>query len=452
MKFAKLGGRSRLRPRTGVITRSMIVGGIAFWLSGLLLLAGSGVASAQTLSTIQLTGGLSQQPCPDGWFFVVTPVSQTQFVTITLTMSNGTVLTDVAFQPGPQDGQATVANPTGLDTIVSGSATAYGLTATSQFNLSHCATGGFPPPSYSVTTLDSASNAAPGDTISDTAQISVTNASTIPSGTLTFNLYDNPNCSGSPLNTPGSGVDFAGSSSTPSVYVPTSPVAADSYTIPSSLSTSTDYYWVATYTASGVSVTSGCAAEEVAVTVTPPSPNSANVYTVQSAGGPVGTRLSDTAYVTGISDPTSGDSVTFGLYSDSSCSILVHAFGNGSLSGPTRVSGVATWMATSPGSGYAPSVAQTYYWGVMFNSVGDSANRSSSLVCGEPVTITAPTGAVKGAHTTKPKSHPSGAVLGASTPGTGADLFQPGLAAALAFLFGAVLLATAERLRRRPAR
>ncbi len=178
----------------------------------------------------------------------------------------------------------------------------------------------------------------------------------------------------------------------------------------------------------------------------PPTPNTPTLTTVPSAGGPVGTVLSDTAQVTGITSPGTSDNVSFALYSNSACTALADNLGNASLTGPATTNGVATWTASSPGSGYAPSVAGTYYWGATFNSVNDSANLSSSLLCGEPVTITA-SGGTLGAHTT-PTPPPAGAVKAASTPtpNTGAGLFLPGLLAALALLFGGLLLLAGVRL------
>lgn len=158
------------------------------------------------------------------------------------------------------------------------------------------------------------------------------------------------------------------------------------------------------------------------------------VATVPSAGGTVGTALSDSATVTRLYQPASSDVVDFSLYSNSSCTDLVKDLGSSPLSGPTMVHGVPTWSASSPGSGFAPTVAGTYYWGVTFTSVND-ANNPSATFCGEPVTITA-----------------AGAVLGASTttPGTGADLMLPGMLASLALLLGGIFLLAGIRLRRRP--
>ena len=214
----------------------------------------------------------------------------------------------------------------------------------------------------------------------------------------------------------------------------------------------------ASFTSSNAGSGSASASEAVSCPSSPPPPtptaNTPSVVTVPSAGGPVGTALSDRAYVTGISHPAQSDNVTFVLYQDSLCTKVADNLGAAFIGGPVITNGVATWTAISPGAGYAPLVAGTYYWGVTFNSVGDVSNLSSPLVCGEPVTITAASG-TKGAHATpsptpSPTPRPVGAVKGASTssPNTGADLFMPGLLAALAVIIGSLLLMTAARIRR----
>ena len=200
---------------------------------------------------------------------------------------------------------------------------------------------------------------------------------------------------------------------------------------------------------------SASASEAVTCPSSPPGPptlNTPNVTTIPSAGGPVGTALSDIAHVTGIASPLSTDNVSFALYSDSSCSTLVDNLGTASVIGPISTNGVATWTASSPGTGFAPTVAGTYYWGVTFDAGNDPANLSSSMLCGEPVTITPASGTL-GAHTT-PTPTPAGAVKAASTPtpNTGADLLLPGVLAALALLLGGLLLMTGVRIRRDPTR
>ncbi|MHB8313707.1 MAG: hypothetical protein ACYDD0_10485, partial [Candidatus Dormibacteria bacterium] len=282
---------------------------------------------------------------------------------------------------------------------------------------------------------------------SDETTIAAMSISPIPTGTVSFSLHGPstiPSCSGTPVFSSATGVLLdAGRATSPAV----------------TLTTPGTYYWVASYTPSGSifgSAVGSCGADNETVTISstptppPPAANTPTVTTVPSAGGPVGTALSDTAHVTGIVSPGTSDSVSFALYSDPSCTTLADNLGNASLTGPATSNGVPTWAASSPGSGYAPSVAGTYYWGVSFNSVNDPANLSSSPLCGEPVTITT-SGGTLGAHTT-PTPPPAGAVKAASTPtpNTGADLFLPGLLAALALFFGGLLLLTGGKLRRNP--
>lgn len=200
------------------------------------------------------------------------------------------------------------------------------------------------------------------------------------------------------------------------------------------------YYWKVAFKAVSdpynLSVRLPCG-EPTVLTQTDPS-----VSTTPSAGGPVGTKLSDTATITGLYSPLSGDLVDFALYSGTStngcpASGLVSDLGTVSLSGPTLVGGVPTWTAASPGTGFAPTAAGTYYWKVTFKSVSDP-NNPTVIFCGEQVTITSTT---------------SGGVLGASTtsvPGAGAGLLGPGLLASLALLLGALSLTVGMRLRRRP--
>jgi hypothetical protein len=107
------------------------------------------VAPAFASTTLTLTGGIPAT-CASGWFFVATPVADTTFVSISLTFSDGTVLNDVAFTPGPNAGQATVTAGAGK-TLTGGSAVVNGTTDNSQFNLSHCAVAPSPSPSPSST-------------------------------------------------------------------------------------------------------------------------------------------------------------------------------------------------------------------------------------------------------------------------------------------------------------
>ncbi|MHB1575939.1 MAG: hypothetical protein ACYCX9_05425 [Candidatus Dormibacteria bacterium] len=296
-----------------------------------------------------------------------------------------------------------------------------------------------------------------GDTVAVSGYAALAAEDSSASGSVVFSLYSGTSCSGTPVYHSSAKVpialDSSGQASTgAAAYTPT---AVGSYT------------WQAVVTVSGgagyasiPTIDSVCGSEPMVVNAAPvqppppPTPNTPTITTVPSAGGPVGTHLSDTAQVTGIVSPAAFDNVSFALYSDPTCSALADTLGSAALTGPTTTNGAATWTATSPGSGYAPAVAGTYYWGVTFNSVNDSANLSSSLVCGEPVTITASGGAL-GAHTAPtptPAPTPAGAVKAASTPtpNTGADLVLAGVLAVLAIILGALLLLTAARLRPHP--
>ena len=122
--------------------------------------------------------------------------------------------------------------------------------------------------------------------------------------------------------------------------------------------TGTDY-WVATYNgdSNNTSVTSGTAAEPVNVDTDHHQPD---------AGHRLRRRVDrDTATVTGLVSPSSGDTVTFNLYNNSTASgtPLFTVTVTVSISG-----GTAT--ATSPG--YTTTGAGTDYWVATFN--GDSNN------------------------------------------------------------------------------
>ena len=111
-------------------------------------------------------------------------------------------------------------------------------------------------------------------------------------------------------------------------------------------------------------------------TVTKASPT---IATVPSAGGPIGTVLTDTATLTGGSSPT-GD-VVFTLYapSDATCS-AAPVFTNTDTTAP---------YATSVG--YTSLVAGTYHWKAAY--AGDASNNAVTSPCAdEAVVITQPQG------------------------------------------------------------
>ena len=199
-----------------------------------------------------------------------------------------------------------------------------------------------------------------GTSISDTATVS---GGAGPTGNVTFNLYPpgNTTCTGTPAFTSTNGL----SGGTP-------PSAASGTFATTAAGT---YHWTATYNGdtNNAAVTSACAAEPVVVTQAAPS-----IATTPSAGGPVGTSISDTATVSGGHTPTGN--VTFHLFAPTS---------------PT-CTGDAVFTSTNALSGAPPSAASgtfpttavgIYHWTATYN--GDTNNTAVTSACAaEPVVIT----------------------------------------------------------------
>ncbi len=279
----------------------------------------------------------------------------------------------------------------------------------------------------SISTLATPSLAPVGTSFSDSATITNPPAAGL-NPQVTFSLYQGTSCASESKSayyvSPAESV-VNGKASSPAVNIP----AAG------------PYQWQATLTYdNGGFAQSQCGSEQVGAVGTP------TITTTPTSGGAVGTTLSDAATIQGLYDPAQADTVNFALYSNASCSAagLIDNLGTGALGTSTLVAGVPTWTVSSPSPGYAPTIAQTYYWGVTFTPVGDIYNGTVST-CGEPVSIT-PGSGVHGANT----GGGSGGVLGASTPGTGSDLFLPGLLASIALLLGGLMLGVGTTLRRRP--
>ena len=190
-----------------------------------------------------------------------------------------------------------------------------------------------------------------GESISDTA--TVTGLVSPSSGdTVTFNLYSSATVQNS------STLLF---SSTKSVSISGSTATATSASYPTA-GVGTEY-WVATFggDTNNASVTSGATAETVNVDTINTSQTPAIAY--------VGESISDTATVTGLVSPSSGDTVTFNLYSSAtmqnSSTLLFTNTKTVSISGST---------ATATSASYPTTGAGTDYWVATFN--GDSNNAS----------------------------------------------------------------------------
>ena len=206
------------------------------------------------------------------------------------------------------------------------------------------------PYSPSINTSQQPASAVVGSSIADKATVTGYN----PTGTVTFDLYNNGSASGIPLFTDTE--SLVSGVATSAGYTATA--------------TGTDY-WVATYNgdSNNKAVTSVVTAEPVMITPYSPSINTSQ----QPATAVVGTSIADKATVTGYG-PTG--TVTFDLYN------------NGSASGTplfTDTESLVSGVATS--AGYTATATGTDYWVATYN--GDSNNKAvTSVVTAEPVMIT----------------------------------------------------------------
>ncbi len=208
------------------------------------------------------------------------------------------------------------------------------------------------PASPSISTSQQPAATTVGSSIADQATVS---GGYSPTGTVTFNLYNNATASGTPL--------FADTESLVS-----GSATSKGYTVTAA---GTDY-WVATYNGdtNNNAVTSGSALEPVTITRVAPLISTSQ----QPAATTVGGSVADQATISGGYNPTG--TVTFDLYNNANGTGTPLFTDTEPLSG-----GVAT------SKGYKTTATGTDYWVATYN--GDANNRSvSSSTSGEPVTIT----------------------------------------------------------------
>ena len=157
-------------------------------------------------------------------------------------------------------------------------------------------------PALSTTQLPAAG--AIGATYNDTAHLT---GGASPTGTITFTLYSNNNCTGV-LDTETTPVNSGnGDYTTVTGFV---------------LNHAGTYYWTASYggdSDNNAAAETSCTAEPVVV-----AKNSPEVSTTQNpASGNVGDTYNDTAHLTGGAAPTG--TITFKLYSNNDCTGLLHS-------------------------------------------------------------------------------------------------------------------------------
>ena len=193
----------------------------------------------------------------------------------------------------------------------------------------------------------------PGTALHDTATLT---GGFNPTGTVTFRLFSDAGCTTEVFS---STAPLSGTTATSGSFTPTSPGT---------------YRWTAVYNgdANNEPATSPCNAPNESATIGSASPT---IATHASAGGPIGTAVTDTATLTGGFNPTG--TVTFRLFSNSTCSTEVFTSTN-PLTGGTTTSG--SFTPTAPG---------TYFWTAVYN--GDANNNTATSPCQAPnesVTIT----------------------------------------------------------------
>ncbi len=265
--------------------------------------------------------------------------SGTPLFTDTETLSGGTA-TSASYTttaPGTDYWVATYNGDTNNNTLTSGSALEPVIVS---------------PASPSISTSQQPAATTVGSSIADQATVS---GGYSPTGTVTFNLYNNATASGTPL--------FADTESLVS-----GSATSKGYTVTAA---GTDY-WVATYNGdtNNNAVTSGSALEPVTITRVAPLISTSQ----QPAATTVGGSVADQATISGGYNPTG--TVTFDLYNNANGTGTPLFTDTEPLSG-----GVAT------SKGYKTTATGTDYWVATYN--GDANNRSvSSSTSGEPVTIT----------------------------------------------------------------
>lgn len=223
----------------------------------------------------------------------------------------------------------------------------------------------------SISTVPSNRDGAPvGTSIKDTAAVEGND----PTGTVTFYLYgpNDPNC----VNNADSGLHWLqkwtvelndnGKASVPAPGFATSVTGT--------------YEWVAHYNgdANNTTATSECGNESVVIGKMQPT-----IATVASEGGPLGTKIHDTAQVSGGDNPTG--TVTFELFDPSNQNCTVNEGGAGFVQTVTVALG-SDGSASSASSLFTTTAVGTYNWIAIYS--GDANNKGATTSCSsEPVTI-----------------------------------------------------------------
>ena len=185
------------------------------------------------------------------------------------------------------------------------------------------------------TIITTATNADVGGSISDTAHIS--GLSNPIDGTITFSLFSDDECTN----------EVFSSGSTPAVVDHNGDYVSDSF----SPQNAGDYFWRAFYSgdANNTAVSTPCGDTGETSTISPVTPTIITTATSADVGG----SISDTAHISGLSNPIDG-TITFSLFSDDECTNEV--FSSGST--PAVVDHNGDYVSGS----FSPQNAGDYFW------------------------------------------------------------------------------------------
>ena len=192
-----------------------------------------------------------------------------------------------------------------------------------------------------------------GSDISDTATLSGASTNPAATGKITFSLYDNDTCSGTP------------------VFTDEQTVAGNGDYLSKSFTTTAvgTYYWIASYSgdANNNPATGACKDAGEVTTVNPFSPS---ITTKATESVTVGESIKDVATLSGATADAGGN-ITFNLYGDDTCT------GSVLFTSSVPVSGNGEYTSGS----YAPATVGQYYWIASYS--GDLKNKPASGKCND---------------------------------------------------------------------
>jgi hypothetical protein len=204
--------------------------------------------------------------------------------------------------------------------------------------------------SPTIATTLSATTGSIGASVHDSA--SLTGATSDAGGTVTFTVYSDDQCT---LN-----ARDAGTKNVTNGVVPDSDALV--------FNSAGTFYWQAVYSGdfNNNGATSACQSEILVIAKTTPT------ITTTATNADVGGSISDTAHISGLSNPIDG-TISFTLYSDAACANDV--FSSGST--PAVVDHNGDYVSGS----FSPQNAGDYFWRAFYS--GDDNNTAVSTACGD---------------------------------------------------------------------